>query len=415
MREWRFMLRQRDVVMLLLCSLLLSGFAITSGINEVDNQRSTIERLLKADALDGKDVLNSHADYGSVAYYRFHLTYSEPSALAFAALGERDIYPWKHRIRMLALEGQIYESDTANAELAQTGKFDFVFVISALAPLLVILLFHDLFANERANGRYDLLLSTARSPLSLWGPRSLVRFVSLFVILLLPFWFGAFMQDVGLSDTALISLWCGLYLLLWAGLSIWWGRNATSSPRVASGLIGIWVLLTFVIPTAGDVIINQSMESVDGGDIVLAQREAVNAAWDKPIEATMGPFTQSYPQWKGYVDMQSLFEWKWFYAFQQMGDESTAELSLAYRKAASKKYEVAGYVSMLALPHLLQRKMTRLAQTDAIAAFEYERQVRDFHRRLRHFYYPLLFKNEVFSVEKLADTPEFVPMANHEF
>ena len=34
----------------------------------------------------------------------------------------------KHRIRALALEGQIYERDTGNPVLALTGRFDFAFL-----------------------------------------------------------------------------------------------------------------------------------------------------------------------------------------------------------------------------------------------------------------------------------------------
>ena len=66
-----------------------------------------------------------------------------PSALAFAARGVRDDLPWKHRIRMLALEGQIYETDAGNPELSRIGKLDFAFVAAFLLPLLLILLLHD--------------------------------------------------------------------------------------------------------------------------------------------------------------------------------------------------------------------------------------------------------------------------------
>ena len=150
-REWGFLLRQKYLVVLLLCSFVLSGFAIYSGLSEVSAQQQTIERLKAADQSDRAKVQQKQDDPGMLAYYSFHLTYSQPSNLAFAALGERDIFPWKHRINLLAIEGQIYESDAQNAELAQTGKIDFVFVISALAPLVIILLFHDLFANERTS------------------------------------------------------------------------------------------------------------------------------------------------------------------------------------------------------------------------------------------------------------------------
>ena len=391
MREWGFLLRQKYVVVLLLCSLVLSGFAIYSGLSEVSAQQQTIERLKAADQSDRAKVQKKQSDAGMLAYYSFHLTYSQPSNLAFAALGERDIFPWKHRINLLALEGQIYESDAQNAELAQAGKIDFVFVISALAPLVIILLFHDLFASERTSGRHDLLVTTAKSYFALWGARITVRFVAIIVCLMLPFLMGAFIAGASAYEVAYVSLHCIAYLAFWTALSVWWGKNATSAPRVASSLIGLWVLFAFIIPILGDLAINKSVHSPKGGDIMLTQREAVNDAWDLPKSATMQPFIKEYPALAPYIDMNSEFEWKWYYAFQQMGDLIAAELSKAYRDAAAKKYELAGFVSWISPPLLLQRSLTRAANTDSIAAYAFEQQIRDYHQQLREFYYPWLF------------------------
>ena len=406
-REWKFMLRQKYILVLLACTFLVSGYSIFTGLTEVKQQKQTIERLKAADLVDRSEAQDKHDDPGSLAYYSFHLTYSAPSNLAFAALGERDIYPWKHRIKMLALEGQIYESDAPNAELAQAGKFDFVFVISALAPLLIILLFHDLFASERTSGRYDLLVVTATSKWTLWGMRTFVRFISIFVCLMLPFYLGAWVHGSSITDISLMSIYCVSYLVFWTLLSLWWGRNTTSAPRVASGLIGMWVLFAFIIPILGDLAINKMVHSPKGGDIVLTQREAVNDAWDLPKETTMNAFVATHPQWKEYTKMQSMFEWKWYYAFQQVGDQIAAPIAQQYQAAAQKKYDLAGYVSLISPPLLFQRQVTRIASTDALAAFEYEQQIREFHKQIRLFYYPWLFNPESFDKQQLTNLPNF--------
>jgi len=406
-REWRFMLRQKYIVVLLACTLVVTGFSVFSGLTEISHQQQTIERLKLADEIDRSEAQAKYNDAGSLAYYSFHLTYSSPSKLAFAALGERDIYPWKHRIRMLALEGQIYESDAQNAELAQAGKIDFVFVVSALSPLLIILLFHDLFASERSSGRYDLLVTTTKSSFALWGARGAIRFGAIVICLMLPFYIGAWLSSTSFVTVLLVSICCVVYLMFWTLLSVWLGKHANSAPRVASGLIGVWVLLAFVIPILGDLAINQGVHSPKGGDIVLTQREAVNGAWDLPKETTMDAFIGTHPQYKNDVAMQSMFEWKWYYAFQQVGDQTAASLSQEYRTAAQQKYELAGHVSLLSPPLLLQRYLTRIANTDALAAFEYEQQMREFHRQLRMFYYPRLFTQSDFDKAQLATMPHF--------
>ena len=88
------------------------------------------------------------------------------------------MFPWKHRIRMLALEGG-YESDTDNPELAFLGRFDFAFVTSVLLPLFIILLLYGLKAKEREARRFDLLNVTARNSHAIWSSRVLVTLVPL--------------------------------------------------------------------------------------------------------------------------------------------------------------------------------------------------------------------------------------------
>ncbi|MBF7074253.1 DUF3526 domain-containing protein [Glaciecola sp. MH2013] len=406
-REWRFMLRQRYVLILLVCAFILSSFAVFTGVSEVSSQRQTIERLKLADETDRLEAQAKYDDPGSLAYYTFHLSYSEPSNLAFAALGERDTYPWKHRIRMLALEGQIYESDAQNAELAQAGKIDFTFVIAALSPLLLILLFHDLSANERTSGRHDLLVTTAKMKIHLWGARIVVRLLAVFLCLLLPFYVAAFISDTAWSSIALVSLWCFAYFIFWTLISVYVGRKSSSAPRVASALIAIWVLFVFILPILGDLAIKQAVHSPKGGDILMVQREAVNAAWDLPVETTMDAFVAKHPKYANYKKEHEGFNWGWYYAFQQVGDQTAANLSQAYADASQRKYDFAAYVAMLSPPMLLQRKMTRLANSDAIAAFQYEKEIRSFHAELREFYYPWLFLENDFDKAVLSDLPNF--------
>jgi len=51
--------------------------------------------------------------------------------------------------------------------------------------------------------------------------------------------------------------------------------------------------------------------------------------------------------------------------------------------------------------------LTRFAKTDINAALVYERRVRDFHKSLRVFFYPLLFGADEFNAEALDKLPTF--------
>ena len=137
-RETEFLARDRVFLVWLAVVLCLSSLAVWSGLAEVRHQHETIARLLSADQQDRTAELAKQADWGSAAYYSFHVTYDPPSDFAFAAIGQRDALPWKHRLRMLALEGQIYEHDAGNPELALIGRFDFAFFAAFVLPLILI-------------------------------------------------------------------------------------------------------------------------------------------------------------------------------------------------------------------------------------------------------------------------------------
>lgn len=406
-RETTFVLRRKSVVILLISGLVLSLFSVWTGSMEVAQQQATIERLLEADKLDREEVIQKHSGYGEMAYYSFHLTYAPPSSLAFAALGVRDVYPWKHRVRMLALEGQIHESDTQNPELALAGRIDFAFVIAVFAPLLLILLLHDMRASERAAGRHDFLTVTARS--SFWPLRAGFIVTALWLVLMMPFFGGAIVNGVSVGLISLVALTVAVYLLGWAALCYWVARFRFPAPVLASFLLGGWLLTSFIIPAVGDVAIEENYRGPAGGDILMTQREAVNASWDLPHHITMDAFEASHPQWEGKTQTSSLFEWKWYYAFQQIGDEKARPLSQAYQQTAEDRYNAAGWVAWLSPATLLQRTLTHWAQTDAPAAWQYERDVRAFHAELRDFYYPLLFNGGEYDAAALEERPIFKP------
>jgi len=161
------------------------------------------------------------------------------------------------------------------------------------------------------------------------------------------------------------------------------------------------------VPVASDLAIDEMVESPDGGEILLVQREAVNDAWDLPHSATWDAFLATHPQWQGKTQMGPSFEWKWYYAFQQVGDQKAEALSLAYRQATLEKDELASHFALVSPPMLTQRLMSSIAETDTLASMKYEQRIRDYHKMLREFYYPLFFNKQEFSLETMSEVPQF--------
>jgi ABC-2 type transport system permease protein len=408
-REARFLLRDRGAVLWIALAFLLSIAATGFGIAEVREQRGTIAALLVEDAKDRDNALAGQSDWGGAAYGAFHLTYAPPSDFAFAALGQRDTAPWLHRVRMLALEGQIHEADTRNADFGLIGRFDFAFLAAAVAPLLLILLLHDLRGGERVAGRHDLLVATAGKAARLWLPRAGVRFAGLCLALLLPFWAGAAIEGAGLARVLVASA------IVLGALLVWWliveavGRLRASPPVLLAALVGIWLALALLIPAAARAAIEASHPVPDGAEILMLHREAVNGAWDLPKDATMRPFLAAHPEWEPLGTVSKPFEWKWYYAFQQVGDQKAAPLVKAYREGRIARDGAARIAAFLSPASLVERGFERLAGTDTAAMIAYEDAVRAYHADLRGFHYPLLFRDPPYDPAVFAQLPRYVP------
>ncbi len=407
LREARFLARDRGALLWIVLAFLLSVAAAGFGIAEVREQRATIASLLAEDAKDRANALEGQEDWGGAAYAAFHLTYAPPSDFAFAALGQRDTAPWLHRVRMLALEGQIHEADTKNADFGLIGRFDFAFLAAAIAPLLLILLLHDLRAGERVAGRHDLLVATASKPSRLWLPRASVRYAGLCLALLLPFWVGAVMEGAALAKVISAS---GLFL---GAMLVWWlitelvGRLQASPPVLLASMVGIWLALALLVPAVARAAIEASTPVPDGAEILTRQREAVNSAWDRPKEATMRPFLAAHPEWEPLGQVDKPFEWKWFFAFQQVGDQQAAPVITAYREGRIARNRAAGIAAFLSPTALVERGFERLADTDTAAMIAYEDAVRAYHSELRAFHYPLLFRDPPFDPAAFTELPRY--------
>jgi ABC-2 type transport system permease protein len=413
LRELRLLARDRAAVLLLAAAGLAAALAVASGLAEVRQQRADLTALVDADRRERAAVATQQADWGSAAYYSFHLTWAPPSRFAFAALGLREHGPWQHRVRMLALEGQIHEPDAGQPEVALVGRFDYAFVAATLAPLLAILLLHGLAAGERAAGRHDLLLATAHAGTRLWLTRAGLRLGLLALALLLPLAIGAVLEGAPASVLLAAAVAVVAHLLFWALLCRVLDRGGTTpaSTQLMQG-VGAWLVLAVIAPAAIAAIAERRHPLPEGAAILLAQREAVNRAWDLPKDATMRAFVASHPQWAAHAGVSRPFEWKWYFAFQQVGDEAAAALSQAHREARAARSRTAATLAWFAPPAALQRRLEVLAGTDAGAMLAYEARVRGFHAALREWYYPHLFRETPFDAAALEGRPEFTPAEN---
>ncbi|MFG6429881.1 DUF3526 domain-containing protein [Roseateles sp. LYH14W] len=412
--EWRLLSRSRWAMAALLLLLALSTVAVVSGLREVQRQQDTIARvaeLQREELARQAPKLTRNGDAGTVGYYAFLGTWDEPTPAAFLALGLRDATPYVLRVRALALQTQLHEGETYNPELALAGRFDLAFVAVYLLPLFLIALLYDLVSSERQSGRLATLLALPGAGRALWLRRAGLRAGLAALCVLLPVLAGGVVSGMPVAALAAVMLALLAYIACWTGLALLVGLRGGSSVANATALMGGWALLTLVLPTLGGAVLSRAVPVQQGVDLMLAQRQAVHGAWDISREDTLARFYQSHPQWQHTAPLPAGFHWKWYYAFQQLGDERVAPQVAAYRAALLARQQATEGLGF-ALPGVgLQAVLHRVAGTDLLAQLAYQDAITAFHRRLRHQLYPYLFEERKFEAADFARLPRFEPPA----
>ena len=410
LHELKLLLRQRMAVPLLLLTLAAASAAVLAGAAEVSRQQDVIERIQPQQAEEEAaiaDFVTVGADPGDAAYYTFHATWDEPAPMAFAALGQRDVAPFVLRVRALSLESQIHEGENYNPEMALPGRFDWAFVLIYLAPLFLIALLHDLQSGERQAGRMAMIQSVVRNERALWLRRVAWRVGLIYLALCAPLVIGGVLMAAPVGEVLAMLGLAALYVLFWTALALLLARLKFGSVTNAASLAAAWLVLTLVLPGLALLAINAAVPVRQGVELTLAQRELVHAGWDRPREETMQAFFRQYPEWQNMAPLDAGFHWKWYFAFQHLGDVNVADQSRAYREGLEHRDRWTRRIGYLLPAVGVQAGLHRLAETDLGAQIAYQDRIRAFHTSLRRFYYAYMFNDVPFTMADFAKAPRW--------
>jgi ABC-2 type transport system permease protein len=328
------------------------------------------------------------------------------------AQGVRDLVPEVVWVRLLGLEGQLYESDLGNPLLQALGGFDLAFVWCALAPLALLVLAHDALSREREHGRLALLAAQGQSLARLVVVRLAVRTVA--VGLAGSAAFVAGLVWLKIPPDAAAAGWLGAawaHLFCWAGLAAVIVACARTVAGSLAAALTLWVLAVVLIPALLNLALVTAYPVREGLELTVRQRQESHAAWDKPRAETMEKFFVHNPDWSGTPPVEGRFAWRWYYAMQEMGDQSVAAESQAYRDNLRARQAVLTRLAWLAPSAYAQLALSARAGTDLDAHLAYLDRVRAFHGELKRHFYPLFFAEAKITPADYARFPRYEPAA----
>lgn len=386
----------RAALLAFLCVFLAGAYGVYHGGGIVAKQRRVIAASPALEAEHTKKMLGykKDSDLADLLYYLTFNTTDPPSDWAALAVGQRDVNAYNVKVRMLALEGQIYDSELTNPTNLLFGNFDLSFVIVFLFPLLIIAFTHHLISSEQETGTWNLLRSQPVSPVKIIWLRLLLRFAAVSAAAISMLALGCAVLgaafDARFPAAALLTL---AYFAFWFGVAafvISCGRGSTFN---ALALVGVWIFLALLAPALLASTVSTAFPVSEAMQTAIAQREGYHEKWDKPKQETMRRFYQKYPQFADVPIPEDKFSWGWYYAMQQMGDEEAADASASFREKLTLRSDVTRRAAYFLPTVAAQFRFTEIAQTDLESHLEYLDAVRDYHETIRETFYPHVFRS----------------------
>ena len=405
---FKIFIRSKGLLLGLLFLLMAGLIGIYSGKQFLEKQRTNIEKTIQfqKESIE-RNVKYNEKEIGLLLYYvRFALV-NETPPIAALSMGQRDVNPSIQSVNIRNLEAQKYDTDLVNPMSLLLGNLDFGFVLIYFFPLIIIAFTYNLISEEKEEGTWALVLSQTGSPWQMLVQKFLLRYLgvcsSLLSLFFMAFWVFQLPFDEAFWGVVLLSF---LYLTFW--FSVGWAvvsfqENSNFNAQI---LLTFWVILTVIAPAIVNGTVANQYPVTETLSTVVAQREGYHTKWDKEKAPTMEKFYAHYPQFRQYTMPDKQFNWTWYYAMQQMGDDDAKHEADELKEKLRLRDKASSQIAMF-LPTLhTQLIMNDLCQSSMQNHEQFLDSLTAFHEQKRLYFYPKIFtdalvKNENWAVYKV--------------
>ncbi|SHF12827.1 DUF3526 domain-containing protein [Chryseobacterium sp. OV279] len=377
--------------------LLLSGLvSIFVGRQFIEKQKANIEHT----AVYQKEHIERYTGYiekdlGLLLYYLKFGLVNTTDNLNGLSIGQRDVNPSIQSLTIRNLEGQKYDTDLQNPVSLLLGSLDLGFVIIFLFPLVIISFCYNLLSEEKEESTWILLSVQSQTPFRILFKKFMVRFAVITGVLLFLIVLAIPILDLrinaALSGFILVSLF---YITVWFALSFWVVSWNKSSRAGAAGLLCFWIVLTIILPAVLNHFILSKYPLPEALDTAIEQREAYHEKWDTDQKPTIDKFYRHYPQFRSYGYPKESFNWLWYYAMQQMGDDESKSQSDQLKAKLWKREEMSRTLSYFVPGLHVQFQLSDLTGSGLADQLRFTKAAEHFHEGKRLLFYPKIFANE---------------------
>lgn len=406
-------IRSNSVKIGLLFLLLAGIISLFIGKQFIEKQKQNIiETDIYQKEQIAKNVEFHKDDIGLLLYYLKFSLVNETPEITGLSIGQRDVNASIKSVSILGLEGQKYDTELTNPHNLLLGNLDFSFVLIFLFPLIIIAFTFNIISEEKESGTWRIVSVQSKTPFRIILRLFLVRFLAVLMILLFLLFLAIPILNIPLD----IAFWEFLgmsigYILVWFGISFWVASLHKNSNFNAVVLFSIWIFFIIILPATVNNYLVTTYPVPEALETTLKQRKGYHEKWDMDKKATMDKFFAHYPQFKSFAKDNGGFNWLWYYAMQQMGDDESAKYAKELQEKLESRTTVSSNIARYVPTLHMQIQLNEIAKSGLRNQLNYLEATNKFHEKNRLYFYPKIFNSEpvesenwkAIQIEKFSD------------
>jgi len=401
-------IRSKEVRISLVLIMLLGLIGIFIGKRHIIEQQKAINEVTTYQKDHFERYVTAHNDDLGLLLYYVKFAFINPSnKLNGISIGQSDLNPSIKRITIKTFEAQKHDTDLINPMNLQSGNLDLSFVLIYLVPLLIIVIVFNVLSEETDTGTWSLVTIQTKSKLRFVINKLWVRFLFVTSISVLLFLSSILILNTSFTVELLLMFTLSvLYIVFWFTLSFFIISFKKSSRFNALTLLTTWLVLLILLPSGINAYVTSKYPVPEALNTAIVQRDGYHTKWDKEKLPTIQKFYAHYPQFEKYGYPTEGFNWLWYYAMQQMGDDDSQKERGALNAKIKKRERVSQNIASW-IPNMhMQLTFNHLAGNSLGQHIDFLEATEQFHEKLRLFFYPQIFEEQL---AESVDWEEFSP------
>lgn len=411
--DLRSQLRERGTLALLAVALLLALFGLYEG-SRFEQQSRDAAQAATAQQAQAREAANALAqryftqpdapEFAGLQWrrtpvdirgyaFREHVGFAAKPQTPGAALavGQADLLPAYVRVRAESMESARTALEIEHPALLAVGRFDLMFFVIYLWPLILLALTTSVLTQDRESLRLRALQLQGVKPGRMLDLQVSARTLAATALLILVCGAAALLSGaLPASAHGLMALaqWAGvvlLYSLFWAAVAIAVCAACGNRMSAAFAGFGAWLVLAILIPGALSAIVQASAPVPQRERYVQAMRDANDQVAANKL-SSLARFYDSHPGWKpaGALDKVSASVSRLQRA--QELERVMASVDREFQLAAEQRRALFDRLQGFSPVTLAYQSLTALAGNDAVRHQRFLAEVQRHQQTLRDYF-----------------------------